>query len=53
MLRVFPARPAETRYEDTLLTGALLDQAAPHGALARIGPPGRELLQPGARPRDG
>ena len=50
MLRVFPARLAETRCEDTLLTGALPDQAAPHGALARIEAPGLELLQPGARP---
>jgi hypothetical protein len=45
MLRAFPALQAETRGGDTLLRGALPDQAALHGVLADIEALGLELLE--------
>jgi hypothetical protein len=37
MLRAFPALHAETEGEDTLLRGAVADQAALYGLLAQLG----------------
>jgi hypothetical protein len=53
MLRAFPTLHAETRDGDTLLRGAVADQAALHGVLAQIEALGLELvglrrLPPGA-----
>jgi hypothetical protein len=45
MLGAFPALHADTQGEDTLLTGALADQAALHGVLAQIEALGLELLE--------
>ncbi len=45
MLRAFPALRAETRDGDTLLRGAVADQAALHGVLAQIAALGLELLE--------
>ena len=45
MLRAFPALRAETQGQDTLLRGAVADQAALHGVLARIEALGLELLE--------
>ena len=45
MRRAFPALRAETRGRDTLLRGALTDQAALHGVLAQIEALGLELLE--------
>jgi hypothetical protein len=45
MRAAFPALHAEAQGEDTLLTGALPDQAALHGVLARIEALGLELLE--------
>jgi hypothetical protein len=45
MLRAFPALHAETRGGDTLLEGAMADQAALHGVLARVESLGLELLE--------
>ncbi len=45
MCAAFPALHARTQGEDTLLTGALPDQAALHGVLARIEALGLELLE--------
>lgn len=45
MLGAFPALHAQTRGEDTLLAGALADQAALHGVLAQIEALGLELLE--------
>ena len=45
MLRAFPALRAETPGQDTLLRGAVTDQAALHGVLARIEALGLELLE--------
>jgi len=45
MRAAFPALRAEARGEDTLLAGDLPDQAALHGALARIEALGLELLE--------
>ena len=45
MLRAFPALAAQTRGEDTLLTGCLPDQAAVYGVLARLEAFGLELLE--------
>ena len=44
MLRAFPDLHAETQGHDTLLRG-IADQAALHGALARIEELGLELLE--------
>ena len=48
MRRAFPALHTETRGQDTLLQGAVADQAALHGVLAQIEALGLELLD--ARP---
>jgi hypothetical protein len=45
MRRAFPDLRAETRGGDTILRGALLDQSALHGVLARIEALGLELLE--------
>jgi hypothetical protein len=45
MLGAFPELLAETRGDDTVLTGALTDQAALHGVLAQIEALGLELLE--------
>jgi hypothetical protein len=45
MLGAFPALRAETSGEDTLLRGALPDQAALHGVLAEIEALGLELFE--------
>jgi hypothetical protein len=45
MLRAFPALRAEKRGRDTILRGALRDQAALHGVLAQIEALGLELLE--------
>ena len=54
MRRAFPALGAQTQGQDTLLRGAVEDQAALHGVLAQIEALGLELLEvrrlPAARP---
>jgi hypothetical protein len=45
MLRAFPAFAAQTRGEDTLLTGWLPDQAAVYGLIARLEALGLELVE--------
>jgi hypothetical protein len=45
MRRAFPALHAETRDGDTLLRGAVADQAALHGVLTQIEALGLELLE--------
>ena len=45
MRRAFPALHAETRAEDTLLTGALADQAALFGVLTQVEALGLELVE--------
>jgi hypothetical protein len=45
MRSAFPALRAQARGEDTVLTGALSDQAALHGVLAEIEALGLELLE--------
>jgi hypothetical protein len=45
MRRAFPALAAQTQGQDTLLRGALADQAALHGVLAQIEALGLELLE--------
>jgi hypothetical protein len=45
MLRAFPTLRAETRDRDTLLRGAVADQAALHGVLAQVEALGLELLE--------
>jgi epsilon-lactone hydrolase len=45
MRAAFPALRARTQGEDTLLTGALADQAALHGVLTQIEALGLELLE--------
>jgi hypothetical protein len=45
MRRAFPGLRAETRGQDTLLRGAVTDQAALHGVLAQIEALGLELLE--------
>ena len=52
LLGAFPALLAETRGEDTLLWGALPDQAALHGVLAEIEALGLELLEVRRLPND-
>jgi hypothetical protein len=44
-LRGFPALRAETQGQDTLLRGAVADQAALHGVLAQVEALGLELLE--------
>lgn len=51
MLRAFPALHAEARGQDTLLRGAIADQAALHGVLAQIEALGLELLEVRRLPR--
>ena len=60
LLSAFPELRARTRDHETLLTGALPDQSALHGVLARIEALGLELLevrrtriQPGTTAEDG
>jgi hypothetical protein len=45
MLRAFPDLRAETQSGDTLLRGAVTDQAALHGLLAQVEALGLELLE--------
>jgi hypothetical protein len=45
MRRAFPALRARIQGQDTLLRGAIADQAALHGALAQIEALGLELLE--------
>ena len=45
LLSAFPELKARTRNHETLLTGALSDQSALHGVLARIEALGLELLE--------
>ncbi len=45
MLGAFPALRAETQGQDTLLRGAVADQAALHGVLAQIEALGLELIE--------
>jgi hypothetical protein len=45
MRAAFPDLRAEAHGEDTLLTGILPDQAALHGALARVEALGLELVE--------
>ncbi len=45
MRAAFPALHAQAQGEDTLLTGALPDQAALHGVLTQIEALGLELLE--------
>jgi hypothetical protein len=45
MLRAFPTLRAETQDGDTVLRGAVTDQAALHGLLAQIEALGLELLE--------
>jgi len=52
MLLAFPALRAETSGGDTLLSGALPDQAALHGVLAQIEALGLELVELRRVPRD-
>lgn len=44
-LRAFPALRADTQGRDTLLRGAVADQAALHGVLAQVEALGLELLE--------
>jgi hypothetical protein len=44
-LRAFPALHAETQGQDTLLRGAVADQAALYGVLAQVEALGLELLE--------
>jgi hypothetical protein len=52
MLRAFPALHAETRDGDTLLRGAIADQAARHGLLAQVEALGLVLLEVRRLPRE-
>ena len=45
MLRAFPALHGQAQDQDTLLQGAIADQAALHGVLAQIEALGLELLE--------
>ena len=51
MRRAFPALHAETRGKDTLLTGALADQAALFGVLTQVEALGLELVEVRRLPR--
>ena len=50
MRSAFPALRAQLRGEDTVLTGALPDQAALYGVLAELEALGLELLEVGRLP---
>jgi hypothetical protein len=52
MLGAFPALHAETEDGDTLLRGAIADQAALHGVLAQVEALGLELLEVRRLPRE-
>jgi hypothetical protein len=52
MLRAFPPLRAETGDGETILRGALRDQAELHGVLARIEALGLELLEVRRLPRE-
>ena len=52
MMRAFPALHAETEGEDTLLRGAVADQAALYGLLAQFEALGLELLEVRRLPPD-
>ena len=52
MLRAFDGLRAEPNGQDTVLRGAVLDQAALHGVLAQIEALGLELLEVRRIPRD-
>ena len=52
MRRAIPALRAQTQGQDTLLRGAIADQAALHGALAQIEALGLELLEVRRMPRE-
>jgi len=52
MLRAFPALHAETEGVDTLLRGAVADQAALYGLLAQLEALGLDLLEVRRLPRD-
>ena len=52
MLRAFPALHAETEGGDTLLRGAVADQAALYGLLAQLEAFGLDLLEVRRLPRD-
>jgi hypothetical protein len=45
MLRAFPGLAAQTRGQDTLLSGCLPDQAAVYGVIAKLEALGLELLE--------
>jgi hypothetical protein len=45
VMQAFPGPQVERRGKDTLLVGALADQAAPHGVLTQIEALGLELLE--------
>jgi len=45
MLRAFPDLAAQTRGQDTVLTGRLPDQSATYGVIARLESLGLELLE--------
>ena len=51
MRRAFPGLHARTQGRDTLLTGAVPDQAALHGLLAQVETLGLELLEVRRVPR--
>ena len=51
MRRAFPALHAETRGKDTLLTGAVADQAALFGVLTQVEALGLELVEVRRLPR--
>ena len=52
MLRAFDGLQADTSGQDTLLRGALPDQAALHGVLAQVEALGLELLEVRRVPHD-
>ena len=52
MLRAFPALHVETEGEDTLLRGAVVDQAALYGLLAQLEALGLDLLEVRRLPRE-
>jgi len=52
MLRAFDGLQAETNGQDTLLRGAVEDQAALHGVLAQIEALGLELVEVWRVPRE-
>ena len=52
MRRAFSGLHAQTQGRDTLLTGAVPDQAALHGLLAQVETLGLELLEVRRMPND-